>query len=565
MAAELIDDPRLAGLMLQEAWRRARRSARTPSVVGLLHRKAGDGDRLLGVPRDLERGRPGEAEAIYSGVFDLAGIRIVALDGVSPFQLRNTPLAWREALTSFEWLRQLSEVEDALASENARALIGDFLATKPRHRMAPAMRADIVARRLGAFLAHSPLILQNCDAGFRRRFLDALAGETRLLKRIAPEVGDGMPRLQVRIALALASLCLPGAGRDIKAAGANLTDELDRQIFADGGHVSRNPQAMTTLLTSLMPLRQLYGARNQPVPRGLLGAVDRMLPSLRFFLHADGATALFNGASAVSVPLVAALVRHDETLGDPMGHMRQSGYQRLAQGGTVLIADTGLAPPAAVSGEAHAGTLAFEFSSGRHRFVVNCGVPGGGNAGLRRVSRMTAAHSTLTLADRSSSRFARSPRLDRFLGGPLVAGPSRVPSTREDGTEGQRLFAAHDGYRAAFGLVHEREILLSRDGLRIEGTDRLHRAATRCPRSAEARPDAVVRFHLHPDVVAEQAGLGIRLAAGSEVWWFFCDRPASLEDSILFADRSGPRATRQITASIDSGEGEVNWRFERQR
>lgn len=561
MSAELIDDPHLAGLMMREALRRLRRGVRAPAL-SLLHRRAREEDRLLGVPRDLERGRPAEAEAIYSGVFDFAGHRCVASDR-SPFEFHDAPPAWREALVGFEWLRHLSEVQDALTSQNARALVADFLRARPGRRMAPAMRPDIAARRLVAFLAHAPLILQNSDASFRRRFLDALSAEARYLRRVASETVDGLPRLSVRIALTIAALCLPGR-HDLESAGANLSAELDRQIFADGGHVSRNPQAVAQLLKTLIPLRQLYGARGRAVPRGLFAAIDRMLPALRFFLHADGATSLFNGAGAASVPLVAALVRLDETLGEPVGHMRQSGYHRLARAGTVIIADTGLAPPTPLSSEAHAGTLAFEFSSGRQRFVVNCGAPSAGHAEHRRIARMTAAHSTMTVADRSSARFARSQAVDRFLGSPLVAGPTRVPSSREDLNDGQRVLAAHDGYRASLGLVHEREIRLSRDGTRIEGTDRLHVTGPR-PRGTDGEGAATVRFHLHPDVVVEQAGRGIRLAAGGEVWWFFCDRESVLEDSIFFAEKSQARRTRQIVAHLALGEEEANWRFERQR
>lgn len=561
MSAELIDDPHLAGLMIREAMRRLRRGIRAPAL-SLLHRRTREEDRLLGVPRDLERGRPAEAEAIYSGVFDFAGHRRVASDR-SPFEFTDAPAAWREALVGFEWLRHLSEVQDALTSQNARALVADFLRARPGRRMAPAMRPDIAARRLVAFLGHAPLILQNADAAFRRRFLDAMVAEARYLRRVASETGDGMPRLQVRIALAIAALCLPGR-QDIESAGLHLSNELDRQVFADGGHVSRNPQAVAQLLKSLIPLRQLYAARGRAVPRGLFAAIDRMLPALRFFLHNDGATGLFNGAGVSSVPLIAALVRLDETLGEPVGHMRQSGYHRLARGGTVIVADTGLAPPPSLSSEAHAGTLAFEFSSGRQRFVVNCGAPPAGQAEHRRMARITAAHSTLTVADRSSARFARSQRVDRFLGSPIVAGPTRVPSSREDSGDGQRVLAAHDGYRASLGLVHEREIRLSQDGMRIEGTDRLHDTGSR-PRCTERPESATVRFHLHPDVAVEQAGRGIRLAAGGEVWWFFCDRPAVLEDSIFFAEKAQARRTRQIVATMSVAEEDANWRFERQR
>ncbi|MFD2239201.1 heparinase II/III family protein [Aureimonas populi] len=560
IAAELVDDPRLAGLMAKEAWRRARRRLRTsPSLLWLVHRRASESDRLMAVPRQIERGDRAVAEAIYGGRFELAG-HVALMGATTPFRVSEAPEGWQAELASFEWLRHLAEVEDALASANARAHVGDFYALRRRRRAPVAMRPDIIARRLMALFTHAPLVLAQAEPAFTRRFLERLAGEARLLRRMAPEVTDGLPRLQVRIALAYATLCLPGASAMIRTAGANLAAELDRQIFADGGHACRNPDAIALLLKQLLPLRQLYSARNLAVPRGLFSAIDRMLPALRFFLHADGSQAMFNGAGLVSRSLLAGLLRFDETLGDPVGHMRQSGYQRLAQGGAVLIADAGLAPVATMSGEAHAGTLAFEFSSGRQRFVVNCG-PSPRDE-WRRLARATAAHSTVTVGDRSSSRFPRSERLGRFLGGPLVAGPTRVPATRQDGREGQHLTLAHDGYRAGFGLIHERELLLSPDGMLLEGADRLHKAAGRGVRAGEA--EGALRFHLHPDVVAEQAGKGIRLAGGGEVWWFFADAPVSLEDSIVFSCPDAPRPTAQIVARFEPGRAEINWRFERQ-
>ena len=49
---------------------------------------------------------------------------------------------------------------------------------------------------------------------------------------------------------------------------------------------------------------------------------------------------------------------------------------------------------------AHAGCLSFEFSTGNQRLVVNCGISHN-EPRWRSALRATAAHSTLTLADRS--------------------------------------------------------------------------------------------------------------------------------------------------------------------
>ena len=560
MAAELVDDPRLAGLALREAWRRVRRVARAPWLSIL----PGMGpDRILAVPREFRHGDMATAETIYAGDFHLAGHRVEITD-TSPFERRDAPLAWQAELYGFSWLRHLSEMQDALAAENARALVDDFMAL-PRRRRSPVSTApEVMARRVISFLTHCPIVMAQGKDEFRGRFLDLIAAEARYLRRIAPEVTDGMPRLLVRIALAYAALCVHAHTHQMKTAAQNVSEELDRQIFPDGGHVSRNPETIVEILSLLLPLRQLFSQRQQPVPRSLLAAIDRMLPALRFFRHGDGALALFNGATSGSQALMLALLRFDETLGEPVSNMRQTGYHRLAQGNCTLIADTGIAPEGALSVDAHAGTLAFELSSGARRLIVNCGAPQKAEAAWRRLARSTAAHSTLTVADHSSSRFARSRLIDRFLGSPLVSGPTKVVAERQEKADGLHLSMAHDGYRANFGLVHERELFLARDGRLVEGWDRLFRSNRPARgRAGNAVAETHVRFHLHPDVEAEIAGSGIRLFAGGEVWWFFADGTPALEESIFFADPRGARRTRQIVLTFGDKQAELHWRLER--
>ena len=49
-----------------------------------------------------------------------------------------------------------------------------------------------------------------------------------------------------------------------------------------------------------------------------------------------------------------------------------------------------------------------------------------------------------------------------------------------------------------------------------------------------------------------------------QTWCFAVDQPFTIEDSILFADSSGPRRTLQIVVSVDPGlTPEIRWRFER--
>src|SRR5690606_29744906 len=124
---------------------------------------------------------------------------------------------------------------------------------------------------------------------------------------------EGQPRLTVAIAIASAALSLSGQNRLIAFAARRLGEELDRQILPDGGHISRTPATILDLLVDLLPLRQAYAARGVTPPPALSGAIERMMPMLRFFRHPDGSVASFNGVGGTPADLLAAVTAHDES------------------------------------------------------------------------------------------------------------------------------------------------------------------------------------------------------------------------------------------------------------
>src|SRR6266851_4876476 len=330
-----------------------------------------------------------------------------------------------------------------------------------------------LTRRIISWLSQAPLVLDEPDARFYRRFLRSLTRQVRHLRHTAAEARDGVPRFQAAIALAFAALCMAGQQRHIRAATKRLSDELVRQILPDGGHISRNPGALIELLVDLLPLRTAFTARN-------------------------------------------------------------------------------IAPPMAVSQEAHAGCLSFELSARQNRIVVNCGLPVTSKESWRQVARATAAHSTATLNDTSSCRFVESGPVKRMLSGvPMIGGPREIAIAREEQPEGTVLRASHDGYAEVFNVIHQRVIMLSPDGQRLDGEDLFTPA--KGDTVPAGRDQFAVRFHLHPSVRANRLTDGhsaMLLMPNKEVWTFsaYEDR-VDLEESVYLASPDGPRRTVQIVGA----------------
>jgi uncharacterized heparinase superfamily protein len=528
-----------------------RAGARTPSRVDLALPDIRPADAFI-------------ADQIYAGTFPLAG-RILHTEGHSPFTLKMPSPRFARELHSFRWLRHLRANGTELVSANARSLIAQWLDSQTSLDAGLVWADDIAPRRLIAFLQHSTMILQGADLAFYKRFLKALAAHARFIGSQISAMSLSENRLRAGISLSYAKLALPSGETSVARSLRRLALEIEHDVHADGGHVSRNPEVMLELLADLVPLRMVLTSEGIETPMPLLSAIDRMFTALRFFRHSDGELALFNGVGAVVPDRLSSLLRHDDTGTAAPLHLPQTGFERLMMGGTIVIADTGKVPLARENITAHAGTLAFEMSSGRHRYIVNAGVDTLGPDAYQQISRQTVAHSTLSLDDVSSSAFTGNERLKRLMGSALVRGPSSVSVTRKDMPGAQSFVAAHNGYGPQFGFIHEREITLSDDGSTISGVDRLLSSSSRGRKGRDCK--AAVRFHLHPDIHVLVNGAGqLMLMADSDDSWAFAAEGVTpkLIETFFFAKISGPQKSKAITLEFSSAEeAEVRWTLSR--
>jgi len=559
LAFSILDSQRSVQLYGTEIWRRfARRMAL--GRINALRFAGGTPDRLVVAPIDLRMADPHIAEEIYSGRFAMGG-SMIDTDGGSPFQIEVSNQSFNRSLHGFGWLRHMRAADHDLAFANARALVDDWIVVEGRELGGLAYEPDVLANRLIAWFSHSPIVLRGADHGFYRRFLKSIALQTRYLKHVAGTMPGDATRFKVRIALAMASLCLPSSAGAVRTASRNLDSEINGQILPDGGHISRNPMVLIDLLTNLLPLKQTYINLGQKPPRNMAAGMDRIFSALRFFRHSNGELVLFNGSSAVSADRLLGVLRYDETSGAAFREMPHSHYQRLSAGNAVLIADTGPPPKGILSSQVHAGCLSFELSSGANCFIINAGAPVVSHTHYADFARMTAAHSTMVLDDRSSLKFSHSP----FLG-PIVTGGVRrvrVESLDEEGKH-QGFSATHDGYAGSLKLLHRRKIRLLSSGHEVQGRDQILR-----PDESEPSPDdqtmAVARFHIHPTIsVLMDENDVVHLTAGNGESWAFVarDLKPQIEEDVYFADLAGARTSKQITLEFAVAEqSQIDWKL----
>ncbi len=524
--------------------RRLRRRIWRSGMPGLL--AARRAERISIAPPDIRAADPLRAPEIYAGRFALAGQIVVVGGEDRVFEMPQASADWRRELHSFSWLRHLRSAGTEVAAVKARSLVEEWLGLR-RGGEPLAWEVETLTRRVIAWLSHAPMFLEGADSGFYARFMRSLNVQLAFLERAGSGGPHDLARLRAAIALAMAALCLPRRKGAVQRAGRRLSAELDAQVFADGGHISRDPGAIPEILLDLLPLRQTYLATATDPPERLISAVERMMPMIRFFRHRDGSLAHFNGMGATRTGELATLLAYDDVRGEPLKTAPHSGFERLTGLGATVIMDTGRPPPTRLSARAHAGCLSFEFSTNAGVIVTNCGGSRRLDSRWTEVCRSTAAHSTVTLNDASSLRFAARPWIVERLGPVVMAGPRAIGAERADDEEAQDIAASHDGYSRRFGIVHDRRLVLSADGGRLDGQDSFIAERARRKRKDDR---FAIRFHLHPLVHSAMTASGnsVLLRVGSqEAWEFFAEgAQVSLEPSVYVNGPEPPRRCQQI-------------------
>lgn len=548
--------------MLGGVGRAGRRTLHSVRLFGAARLSASGrpAEQLLLMPQDLRTADPSFATEIYYGQFGLAG-RIAQTGSTSPFAIVPPSEEWARELHGFGWLRHLRAAGDQISREHARALTREWLRANSASRGLP-WEPDIVARRTISWLAHAALLIEGADAAFYDAFMAGLARQVRYVSATYADAPDGVPRLLTLTSLLQFGLCVAEQQSYLDRFSRPLSDELERQIYADGGHISRDPLDLVEALLDLLPLRHCFSARDRIAPKALTDAIDRMMPMLRFFRLGDGGLARFNGVGATPTDALATVLACDDAHGRPISHATDSGYCRLERGDTVVVADVGKPPARALGGRAHAGCLSFELSSGNGLLIVNCGAPTSLEEDWRLVCRATAAHSALVVDDTSSARFAGGKQV---TDAPL-AGLGEVTAALTHDGEAIELAASHDGYASAFGLIHSRRINLAPNGAKVIGEDRLSRSRRGGTQGVNRR--FAIRFHLHPAVAAELQSDGrsvMLLLPNEDVWRMTASGgEVSVEDSAYLGDPRGPRRGRQIVVqgTVDQDGARVDWTFE---
>ena len=504
--------------------------------------------------------------ALRAGHFFIHGVK-APFAQVDCGPAANLTPPFEHVVHGFTWLRDLaSSGTPPQCRQVAERLLTGWLDAngKPSGKQGkgPAWKVENAGLRLMAWLVHAPLMLSRENRTLRHRAMNEMAETARWLDRNVTKADDRLGEVVGWCAIAAAGLLLP-EGKPRRLFGeSGLARALGEAVGEDGGVLSRSPDAQMQAIASLIELRACYEAAEREQPQMIEAMLQMLVPPLLALTHGDGGLGSWQGGAATKASRLAALIEASRVRTRPLKDPSGWGYQRVTARKSTLLFDGSPPPFGKHARHGCASTLAFEFSHGDNRLIVNCGgaALAGGQVPVRieQGLRATAAHSTLVLGDANSTAV--------LIDGKLGAGVGEVEIDTKHVTLGNgsatRIEASHDGYTSRYGLVHRRILLVRDDGSELRGEDVLVPSGSKGKRG---KVPFAIRFHLgrHVEATLAEGKRSASLLLHDGSLWQFAAGSESLEiDESLWVDGNGrPHPVQQlvIQGMASRGGGNFAW------
>ncbi len=497
---------------------------------------------FVAAPRDMRPASTQLGKAILQGRFTLTGARMSVQGSGDPWNRPSPTRAFAVELHRFEWLPALMSQGDEGSREGMRLFL---LWTRTFSRWTPfSWGEEVLPRRLINLCIFARRLSSQATPSDAIELAQSLAAQGRHLKRLH----DGAWSADKAVALVVLGCVLSGrVGDGFRISGMKLLHKaLKKVVKSDGSHASRSPQRALELLYDLLLIEDGLSQRGLAGPGWLDGHIESLSRFIRALSHPDGSLCAFQGAEALLPDLVLPALVHDEkNAGTTPLQLDEGRYHRLLGRSLSVYVDAGEAKTGPFGHTAVDHPMAFEVSGGRDKLIVSPGWSP--RQGDHMAFRLVGAGNTVSIAEASlltpvTGRFGEL--LDFAMGGQHYKVRSRRVEAEDTGS---LLELEHDGWKARFGLKHERRLYVDAQRDELRGEDRLTPVSTK--QTVPMASPFAIRFLLHPEVQASLArdkkSVLLR-GPGGRGWWLRHDaKDVAIESGQVF-ERDLPRKTSLI-------------------
>ena len=536
-----------------EAWRELMGQPGQPSRASTMYRMRLNNSApeiLLSSPKNGRPANSARGAQILKGVWKFGDSHLEAPDGCAPWGPPFPSLHFADRIHRFFWLR------DLIATGSSGEALGRSLIVSWTDHFgrwdAFAWRADVVADRVINWLSAAPSVITTLEQSARETIFDSLSRQVRHLLLMQEEPMTLYGAFRRAVALVLAGASLPDGDKYRETGLAALEQELEQQLLADGGHISRRPSRLAEMLIDLHIAEDILLRMGQSAPGFLTRAQSRMQNMLKFLATPDGGCLVGHGGSDGTDGLVKTALSPYGDGGGRFAFAQLTGYHRIQADKLTVYIDTAEAPADDSGQLCAASCLALSLFDGPDRLITQIGATDDLDPEWLMAARRTGAHSTLQIGDEDSAPFLPSAQSGLFA----PSGPDSVSARRLEEADQFLLEAQHGGWREKYGLIHRRRLYINKDGRRLTGEDSLSRPLSENMSPPNEPIPYAIRFQLHPDVKLAEGPDDRTLFLGLEdrgrVWRLRSEAPIDIIDSVYCA--ASPR--RKASQLVIKGEAD---------
>ncbi len=452
----------------------------------------------------------------------------------------NVDSIWEEKISkrdlkklhSFYWLFSI----DLKSSKKITHSIIKNWIRKNQNYNSDNWEVDILSKRVISWISNSQLTYEDTTEEYKTIFNNTILKQVNhLINEInrSEKVDDKM--------IGCTAIILTGLSYNHKkflSYGLNLLKKIINSSFdSEYFPKSRNIRQLTFYLKYFVLVRELLKESLNDIPDYLNEIIHYSGKAYNFLCGSIKESLLFNGNNdSDSSDFDKYLSFYKYNFINNTNNL--GGYSILKNKNIVMAMDIGSTPEKKYSENYQSGPLSFEAIYKGNKIICNSGYFQSHKHKLNRISKSSAAHSTLILNNKSASAFKKKNGKNILENG-LKSFNKNIVFEKNFWS----IKSSHNGYLKEFGTIHERTLEFFPESVKFLGKDKLVKKKNYKSTSFE------IRFHLLPNskVTKTQDNRTVLIELENSGWKFFTNHGLiDIETGLYFGKKNSYSENQNI-------------------
>jgi len=461
-----------------------------------------------------------------------------------------------ENLHNFLWLAKLDRKNTkSITKKIINDWIDNFFNYSP-----DVWKMEVIAKRIIAWSSNTDLTLENSSKNYKEKFFLSSIKQSNFLLKNFNSLQNETDKIICCAAIILSGIMFGEKYINYKV-GIKELEKIIKNYFDETGFPkSRNPEEVFICLKYLILIREWFKEAQKIIPDFLNEIIIKCGNCYKVLSCENKQFPLFNGATEINHKEYDIFLKNLKYKFTDKNN-EVAGLVKIKKKKFEFFIDFGNPPPNNYAKSYQAGCLAFELTSNKQKIICNSGYGKYLQPKFARLSRSTAAHSTLYINDTSSCIFQKNKFIRKIYGNTLIERHKILNKKYSEDKNFYTLIASHNGYEKKFGYIHTRSIVIPKNEEKIFGEDKLIKT-----KKYSNSLWYTIRFHIYPNikVVKTKAGNSILISLPNGEGWVLKSETNNLdiEKSIFFGNKNKILNNESISIYGDILEDAISIKWE---